>query len=128
MRKLGWIPLLALLLGTVGCDNSTGPERRSLLGLWTSTGFEASITLTLNETARNVTGTGRYVGTDRAEGFRVSGTHAEESVALNFEYDGAGDMNFLGEFTNADELQGTLVGGGLRGQPITFRRVEGEDP
>ena len=128
MRKLGLLPLLALLLTLAGCSSSTGPERRSLVGLWTSSGFEASITITLSETARNVTGAGRYVAPTRAEGFRVVGTHAEESVALNFEFEGPGDMNFLGEFVDEDEMQGTLVGGGLRGQPITFRRVEGEDP
>lgn len=127
MRNLGLIPLLALLLAVAGCSTSTDPERRSLIGEWTGAVGEASVTLTLSEAARTVTGTGRYVAADRAQGFRVEGTHAEESVAMNFEFEGPGDLNFLGEFVDEDEIRGTIVGDGLRGQPVSFLRVgEGE--
>lgn len=121
MRNLALLSLLVVSLA--GCGTSTEPERRSLIGEWTGAVGEASITLTLSEAARTVTGTGRYIAADRAEGFRVRGTHAEKSVAMNFEFETPGDLNFLGEFVDDDEIRGTLVGGGLRGQPVSFIRV-----
>lgn len=126
MRKpLVW--LLAVCLALTACSEPSGPERRSLIGTWTSTGFSAAtVRLTLTESARNVNGAGSWVEATQARAFRVTGVHAEQVVSLIFQFQNAADLNFRGEFTAEHTLVGTLTGGDFREQPITFERVQRE--
>lgn len=125
MRKLLAFPLLFLVLMGVGCDNPTGNERRSLVGLWTSSGFApATVQMTLTEVARTVEGAGSWVDPASATAFAVSGAHAEETVSLLFVFKDLPSVNFLGEFVDEDVMEGVLTGGPFRATPIRFEREE----
>src|SRR5690606_14841971 len=128
MRKHLVFPLLLLSLLAAGCDDPTGSERRSLLGLWTSSDFgPATIRMTLSEVGRSVEGAGSWLTAEAAMAFGVSGAHAEETVSLLFDLEGTPDVTFTGEFTDEDTLEGTLTGGALREVPITFARAQRDE-
>lgn len=125
MRKLLAFPLLVCVLFAVGCNNPTGTQRRSLIGLWTSSQFgNGTVQMTLTEVAREVRGAGNWVRPDQAIAFGISGAHADETVSLLFEFKYEFDINFVGRFTDENTLQGSLTGGTFRGVPVTFVRVE----
>ena len=124
MRKLLALPLLLVVLLASACDNPTGSQRRTLIGRWTSSEFgEGTVQMTLTEVAREVNGAGSWLRPDRATAFRVSGAHADETVSLLLEFRDGYDINFTGQFTDANTLQGSLVGGGFRDVPVTFVRA-----
>jgi hypothetical protein len=127
MRQMIGVGVLALMVMS-GCGDTTGPENRSVLGRWISSDVSGStFEMTLSETARSVDGAGRWISADTAFAFGVSGAGVGESVSLLFDLDGAPDINFLGEFSDDDTIEGTLAGGEFRARAITFTRVEDDD-
>lgn len=119
-------PLAALLLTTLAlaCRGPAEPERRSLIGSWSSDdlGNSTLIRMTLTETAREVRGAGSWLEPTRALAFRVEGAHAEQMVALFLQFQTEESIGFQGEFTDQNTLQGTLTGAGFRNQALTFQR------
>ena len=122
------LPKLALLVATAvlaGCQTSTTPERREILGSWESTGFPgATVRMTLAETAREVAGAGSWLTLVDAWAFDVEGAVAREEVSLLFVFDTRADINFQGRFEDEDILVGWLTGDGYRRQAIRFERTE----
>ena len=117
--------LLPLLLLITACQTSTTPERREILGSWTSRNFTGgSIRMTLAETARAVAGAGSWTTPTEAFAFEAIGAIAGDEVSLLFRFAERPDVNFQGYFDDDDVLKGDLTGDGLRGVPVTFERVE----
>ena len=128
MRKLLAFPLLVYVLIAAGCDNPAGTERRNLAGTWASVTVPgATLRMTITEVARSVQGAGSWLDPNQAIAFRVSGAHAEEVVSLLFEFESIPDVNFSGQFSDANTLQGTLTGGTFRALPVTFVREQTEE-
>ena len=134
MRRLPFIPLLALLLGgTAACDSPSEPKSFSIIGDWTSTQIDTlQIRMTLSETARSVNGAGSWLTPGTAMAFRVSGAHVARSISLLFDFDDRPDVNFHGEFqeTASDTLTlltGRLYGGTYRGNQVVFVRSRDDD-
>lgn len=130
MGKLLAIPLLALLLATVGCSSTTGPVNRDLAGTWVSEDFApAIIRMTISEIALEVNGAGSWVTAQTALPFAVSGAHVEGRIALLFTFQYDLEVGFEGEFLDEDTLEGVLVGGAaeFRSEPITFVRLQDEE-
>ena len=125
MRRMIGAVTLALAMLAAGCGNAAGPERHSLLGRWRSEAVGgATIEMVVSETARAVTGAGRWVVGDSSVAFAVQGTNTGESVSLLFDFDSSPTLNFLGLFIDDDILEGTIVGSGTGSQPARFTRVE----
>lgn len=125
MRRTVGALVLALAVVTTACTESTAPERHSVLGRWRSEAVAgATIEMVLSETARSVSGAGRWVAGDTAVAFGVTGTNTGESVSLLLEFGTSPSLNFLGIFLEEDTLEGTVVGAGMRSQPARFLRLE----
>jgi hypothetical protein len=125
MRPRHLAALLALAIAGTACAEPTEPERHSLLGRWRSEAVSgATIEMVLSESARTVTGAGRWVAGDTAVAFDVSGTNTGESVSLLFEFGTSPMLNFLGDFVDEDTLEGTIVGAGMGSQPARLLRQE----
>jgi hypothetical protein len=119
--KLHSIIILALWLGA--CQGTTVPERRDLLGTWSTEELPGVvIRMTLAETARSVDGAGSWLGPDQALAFRVSGAVARDELSLFLDFNGLEAMNFQGRFQSADVLQGRLNGRGFRDHSVSFTR------
>lgn len=117
--------LLPLLLLLTACQTSTTPERREILGSWSSRDFAGgTITMTLTETARAVAGAGSWTTPTEAFAFEAIGALAEDEVSLLFRFAERADINFQGHFDDDDVLDGELTGDGLRGVPVIFDRVD----
>ena len=121
--------LIAAVVGTMGCSDSTGPESFSISGTWTSAGFaDADFSFTVVETARAVEGAGHRVRDGVATAFRVSGANAGQRASLHLDFDDEPDVNFEGAFAEDDSdvrlLEGRLFGGGYSGAEITFQRSD----
>jgi hypothetical protein len=123
MRRVFRPAAALLLLLIAACTPATEPERRSLIGSWSSTEFgTTTVRMTLTETAREVRGAGSWIEPNRALAFHVEGAHAERAVALILLFPQAEAVSFRGAFTDAATLVGTLTGGRFREEPITFVR------
>ena len=123
MRGSLGLTLLGIAL-LAGCSNASGPERHSLLGRWQGDVGTATIEMALSETARAVTGAGRWVSPDGAIAFSVSGTNTGENVSLHLEFEDAPAINLLGAFLDEDVIEGSVAGAGIASQPVTLTRVE----
>lgn len=127
MRPAFGAVLLALSIAAGGCKEATAPDRHSLLGRWRSEAVAgATIEMVISETARTVSGAGRWVAGDTAVAFDVSGTNTGESVSLLFEFGTSPMVNFLGDFVDEDTLEGTVVGAGMGSQPARFLKQVAE--
>lgn len=125
MRRTIGAATLALAIFAAGCGNTAGPDRHSLLGRWRSEAVGgATIEMVLSETARAVTGAGRWVDGDSSVAFSVEGTNTGEHVSLLFSFDSTPRLNFLGLFIDDDILEGTIVGASTPSQPARFTKVE----
>jgi hypothetical protein len=125
MRRMIGAAALALAVVAAGCGEAAGPERHSLLGRWRSEAVGgATIEMVVSETARAVTGAGRWVDGDSSVAFSVEGTNTGESVSLLFRFDSTPRLNFLGVFIDDDVLEGTIVGADTPSQPARFTKVE----
>ncbi|HET8657083.1 MAG TPA: hypothetical protein VFL93_16275 [Longimicrobiaceae bacterium] len=128
MRKSAAL-LAGLLLAA--CSNNSAPPVYSAVGTWQSVGFApADVQMTLVETARSPAGAGRWIMTDSAAAFRVTGAHVDTDISLLFDFDGRSDVSLAGVFrpgTGKDaptQIAGALFGGGFSGDSIVFERLE----
>lgn len=113
---------LLLVIG-VGCEDTSGPIRRDLLGSWRSDNVPGLvIRMTLAETARSVDGAGFWMDADETSAFRITGALAREEVALFFDFGEGSNVTFQGAFVGENQLDGVLAGRGMREIPITFLR------
>lgn len=122
MKRRFLFALLAIVL-TAGCEGTTLPERREILGSWAA-GAPGNVTIrmTVAETARSVDGAGAWVSPTDEHAFRVFGAIARDEVSLIFDFAGTENVNFQGYFQDADAIVGTLTGNGLREVAVTFER------
>jgi hypothetical protein len=125
------VALLAGLLLTAACSNTSAPAVYSAVGTWQSVGFTpADVQMTLVETARSPAGAGRWIMTDSAAAFRVTGAHVDSLITLLFDFDGRSDVSLEGTFRPGKgdhattQIVGSLFGGGFSGEAITFERQE----
>ena len=117
--------LLALAAIAAGCQGTTTPERRELLGSWQSDNVPGvTVRMTLAETARSVDGAGAWTDATTSVAFRVSGAIARDEVSLFFDFQTRDAINFQGYFANGDRLEGRLSGAGYQEQAVTFTRID----
>jgi hypothetical protein len=115
--------ILGLVLVLAGCEDTTQPERREVLGSWVSTELPGvTIRMTLAETARSVDGAGSWIDGENAFAFRVAGALARDEVSLHLDFAERESLNFQGFFVHGDRIEGVLTGGQFRGAPLGFER------
>lgn len=125
MRHIARAAVVLVAVVLAGCQTTSVPERRDLLGSWVSTGFPgATIRMTLAETARSVVGAGSWLTLLDAVAFDVIGAIASDEVSLLLRFDDRPDINFQGFFEDEDILSGTITGAGYRRQPVVFERED----
>ena len=121
--RLPFAALSFFLLIVSGCEQTSTPVRRDILGSWVSEeGFPVRISMTLAETARSIDGAGGWTEDGVSHAFRVSGAHARNTVSLYFDFDTRPDVSFQGSFVSEDVIDGALFGGGFSEEPVRFVR------
>ncbi len=117
------LPLTLLLV--IGCESTSAPERRELLGSWVSQNLpDATVSMTLAESGRSIDGAGLWVEGEDVQAFRVSGAIARDEVALHLDFEARDDLVFQGYFAAADSLEGVLAGGAIHQMPVIFVRED----
>jgi hypothetical protein len=130
-RPLALLALVFVALGAA-CENPAQTRTEfSVIGFWSTTDLDTlDIQMTLSETARAINGAGSWVTPTRALAFRVSGARVGRGTSLFFEFGGADNVSFNGEFlqTANDTLTmaGQLWGGAYRGSRVVFVRRRGD--
>jgi hypothetical protein len=119
------IPVLVGLLVVGGCEQTSAPVRRDILGTWTGEDFPGVVVeMTLAETARAVEGAGAWTDDSGAFAFRVFGALARDEVSLYFDFSDREDISFQGIFPEDDRIEGVLHGAGFRGVEVALIRKE----
>lgn len=126
LHRLPLAILLALLLAS-GCEQTSEPTRRDILGSWRAVDFPVQISMTLAETARSIDGAGGWTEDGISTPFRVSGALARDEVSLYFDFDDRADVSFQGIFSTEHRIQGVFFGAAVSGQTVTFGRERLED-
>ena len=120
LRLLG----LVVLLVTAGCEQTSAPVRRDILGSWQSSEIVGvEIDMTLAETARSIDGAGGWTEDGITRAFRVFGALARDEVSLYFDFEEGGDVSFQGRFIVEDRIQGELFGGASGVRTVTFLKA-----
>lgn len=113
--------VLAASCLTWGCDSAIDPS--DLSGVWRGSYIEDDMTtdvrLDLQNSGREITGSGRYSNTNGTIAFTVfDGSFTPPRVVIGFSGANTGTFSFRGEVNErGDEMTGTF-----RSQPITLRR------
>lgn len=118
LRRTAALIFLAGLI--IGCK-SQGPKILSMTGSWRATSSGVTITLTLNENGKSITGSGTVQGSSSVA-VDVTGMHEHPSVSLTLAAQGYAPMNFTGSFDGDNSVSGTLNGSGAVNEPATFLR------
>lgn len=116
--------LLALFfsMAVLGCGDASEPEIPGLDGRWSGTTSDLTLSLTLTESDREVTGSGTMSGPSASIALQVDGSHVHPDVSLTMSASGYEDMNFTGEFINDTSIRGELRGSGFNGDALTLRK------
>ncbi len=123
-RYRTWVPLAALVV-LLGCEQSSAPTRRDILGTWELQGVPATTaSMTLAEVARAVEGAGTWTDASGPYAFLALGALAGDRVTLYFDFSAREDVGFQGRFVTANSIDGALVGGGFQSVPASFVRVD----
>ena len=101
----------ALLLATFACDkDATAPENPSIAGHWSGSAklglvdFEATFT----QDGETVGGTGEFSSPEGSGTFTISGTLRGRDVQLTLVSAQYGVTTFVGRFTGANTIEGSL--------------------
>ena len=114
-----------------GSGGATEPETPSVTGVWSGdmltpppANGPRSITLTLQETNTNVTGSGDIADATGVQYYTctVSGTHGHPAITLTLNSAGFAPISLTGSFTNTSTIEATLNGGGWVNTPVTLTR------
>lgn len=106
---------------TWGCDSSVDPS--DLSGVWEGTyvenGLDTDVRLDLENTGREISGSGRYSNDAGSVAFTVfDGSFVPPRVSIGFSGANTGTFGFDGDVNErGNEMTGTF-----RSQPITLRR------
>jgi hypothetical protein len=126
--------VMALSVGLLACGGASkdstspgetgSPQKIAVSGTWTGiVGGLQAISVLLNETAGNVTGSGTLSNTptgDRAEA--VAGTFSSPTVGLTFTSGTQQPFNLQGN-VSATAITGTLTGAGFTGDAVTLTKA-----
>lgn len=124
MRFFVLMGLLAMAAISSGCQGTTIPERRDIVGSWETKAFTgATIRMTLTETARSVAGAGSWLTVEDDYGFQATGALAIDEVSLYFDFDERPGITFQGYFSEDDVIMGAFTGDGYRRTQVTFERI-----
>lgn len=116
---------LAVLVVFVGCEQTSAPPRRDIMGTWEMQGVPGTtVIMTLAEVARAVDGAGTWTDASGPFAFLAFGALAQDQVTLYFDFSSREDIGFQGRFVTANSIDGRLVGGGFQSVPATFVRVD----
>ncbi len=124
MSRLARVLACALLLASCGGGDKTGPTPIEVQGTWQGSltdGSNATISLTLAETAGTVTGSGNLATSATAIAVTVTGTYAEPHVSLTLAAPGFNNTN-LSATVGETSMSGTLNGSGYVNAALTLTR------
>jgi hypothetical protein len=125
-RFLSVLAILALVVFAGACgdsgDGPTTPRRFNTTGRWTGAASGATITVTLNESSGNITGSGSLSGSGESLALNVTGNNAVNAVSLTMTAPGFEPVNFTGNITSATVMGGSLNGSGFNNFAMTFTK------
>ena len=117
------LQLIFFSVAAVGCgDDANEPKIPSLDGRWSGTTSDLTLSVTLTEDERVVTGSGTLSGSSTSIALAVDGSHVHPDVSLTMSASGYEDMNFTGEFINDEAVRGELRGSGFNGETLTLSK------
>ena len=124
---LGAILGLGLIAGCGGGGSSSSTNTRTvdLTGSWARpvTLMGSGLSMTLQETGQQVTGSGNYaIEAGRSGTYQITGTADNTSFNLTFTYDYGPTATYAGQITDASHLNGSLQQTGTTAAPTTFVR------
>lgn len=111
---------LASSVAAAGCGDSTGPKI-STNGRWSGVIEGATVTLTLTQSARSVSGNGSLATADESIALTVDGTFTSPDVVMTFTSPDFEPVNYTATVT-ARQMQGTLIGSGFTGESLTLNK------
>ncbi len=116
MRAIRLLALLLLFALAAACGDSTSePAIPSAAGAWSGTAGGFTVNLLLSAaTDGSLSGTGSVAATTGPPlPFTVTGTHAHPNFSLVARAPAFEDINFQGQFTDANTIDGMLTGAGF---------------
>jgi hypothetical protein len=119
MRSRLTILGLALLLG---CSDAPAGPATTIDGLWSGLGSGVTASLTLTQSGGAVTGTGALGGALGAVSVTVEGAFIAPSFHLTFLADNFQSVDYVGTATDANTLDGQLIGSGYDNAPLKLKR------
>ncbi len=123
MRAVRLLPLLLLLVFAAACgDSPSQPRTPSIDGAWSGSAAGFTLNLVLASGAAGVSGNGTVSGEGTSIAVTATGTHVHPNVALTLQATGFQDLNFQGQFTDDNTINGTLNGSGFNNFALTLRR------
>jgi hypothetical protein len=116
--------LVALLfVALAGCsDSPTGPDQVSINGTWSGSTSGLSVTVTINESAGQLSGSGNLSGPNGSVATQVSGTRAGTDLSMTLTAQGYEPTNFTGQIQNNSTITGSLSGSGFSDVSVTLSK------
>jgi hypothetical protein len=120
-------PMLVAALLVASCSKDTTAPTPTMTGQWSgsfsSNGVATALSMTLQETGGNITGSGNLSAPGVAIAITVAGTHAHPNVSLTLSATGFSPINLSGQYTDTRTITATLNGSGYVNQPATITRA-----
>lgn len=111
------LPVLALL---AACGGDSNAPEQTMTGTWRGTVSSATMTLSLSQSGRDVTGNGTLIGASTVA-LTVSGTATLPAFSMTLASGGFQSINFAGQM-GTKTLTGTLNGSGFTNDAVTFTK------
>jgi hypothetical protein len=120
------VALVLLVLGCGGGESSGPSDAAEVDGSWSGrvtapNGQTATLTITLSENNRDISGTGSLAFGGSSLGLSVSGSHTPPNVSLTISSQGFEPMTLEASVADA-RMEGALDGSGFQNRAITLRR------